>query len=549
MKKWGKKKKNKRAPEARPIQWPPYWSYAFLGFVILFFDLIRIRLLSFPLERDEGEYAYAAQLILRGLAPYQLCYTMKLPGTAAAYALFMAVFGQTATGIHLGLLLVNSATIVLVYFLAERLFGKLGAVVASASFAYLSLLPAVSGFAGHATQFVLLPAVGGILLLLKAIESEGLARFFWSGVLLGLALMMKQPGILFLLFGTFWLVQSHWPPPRDWRRCASQAATLLAGSLLPFALTCLILLKAGMFHKFWFWTFDYAREYGTVQTFAQGLTDLWSAGVSVVGSAVLIWLIAALGLALMLSDSKTRSHFLFAAGFLAFSFAATFPGLYFRNHYFVLMLPAVALLCAGAVTAGTNLLRASAAAEKWAVAPALLFLLALGVSILHEEEFFFEINPVAASRKYYSINPFVEALEISDFLRTHSSPEDRIAVVGSEPEIYFYSHRLSATGYVYMYPLMEPQPYASTMQKEMIAEIEASHPRFLIMVDNPLSWLHRDESDPTIVLWFAKYAQAGYHLVGLADMLKEGTEYHWADAATYRPRSPFRLFVYERSGP
>jgi hypothetical protein len=120
-------------------------------------------------------------------------------------------------------------------------------------------------------------------------------------------------------------------------------------------------------------------------------------------------------------------------------------------------------------------------------------------------------------------------------------------VVGSEPEIYFYSQRLSATGYVYMYPLMEPQPYASTMQKEMIAEIEATHPRFLVMVDDPLSWLHRDESDPTIILWFTKYAQAGYHLVGLADMLKDGTEYHWADAATYQPRSPFRVFVYERS--
>jgi hypothetical protein len=542
-----KKKKHKRAADAHPIPLPPYGSYVFLGFVILFFGLIRIRLLSFPLERDEGEYAYAGQLILRGLAPYQLCYTMKLPGTAAAYALFMAVFGQTSTGVHLGLLFVNSAAIVCVYFLAERLFGKLGGVVASASFAFLSLLPSVYGFAGHATQFVVLPAAGGILLLLKAIESKKLSQFFWSGVLLGLAVLMKHPGILFLLFGIFWLAWSHWTPPRDWRRLTAQAATLLSGSVVPFALTCLILLKAGVLHKFWFWTFAYARQYGTVQTLSQGLNDLWTTGLLVVSSAALIWAIAAVGLGLMLWDSKTRSHFPFAAGFLFFSFAAVCPGLYFRNHYFVLMLPAVALLCAGAVTAGTNLLRGSAAAQKWAVFPVVLFLLALGVSILHEEEFFFEMNPVAASRKYYSVNPFVEALEISDFLRAHSSIEDRVAVVGSEPEIYFYSQRLSATGYVYMYPLMEPQPYASTMQKEMIAEIEATHPRFLVMVDDPLSWLHRDESDPTIILWFTKYAQAGYHLVGLADMLKDGTEYHWADAATYQPRSPFRVFVYERS--
>jgi hypothetical protein len=29
----------------------------------------RIRLLGIPLERDEGEYAYAGQLMLQGIAP------------------------------------------------------------------------------------------------------------------------------------------------------------------------------------------------------------------------------------------------------------------------------------------------------------------------------------------------------------------------------------------------------------------------------------------------------------------------------------------------
>lgn len=37
-----------------------------------------------PLERDEGEYAYAGQLMLQGIPPYQLAYNMKLPGTYAA---------------------------------------------------------------------------------------------------------------------------------------------------------------------------------------------------------------------------------------------------------------------------------------------------------------------------------------------------------------------------------------------------------------------------------------------------------------------------------
>ena len=42
----------------------------------------RIRMLGLPLERDEGEYAYTGQLLLQGVTPYKLAYSMKLPGTA-----------------------------------------------------------------------------------------------------------------------------------------------------------------------------------------------------------------------------------------------------------------------------------------------------------------------------------------------------------------------------------------------------------------------------------------------------------------------------------
>jgi len=38
-----------------------------------------------PAERDEGEYAYASQLILQNTPPSKLAYNMKFPGTYAAY--------------------------------------------------------------------------------------------------------------------------------------------------------------------------------------------------------------------------------------------------------------------------------------------------------------------------------------------------------------------------------------------------------------------------------------------------------------------------------
>jgi len=44
-----------------------------LAVALLTVGFIRLRLLDLPLERDEGEYAYAGQLILQGTPPYQEC--------------------------------------------------------------------------------------------------------------------------------------------------------------------------------------------------------------------------------------------------------------------------------------------------------------------------------------------------------------------------------------------------------------------------------------------------------------------------------------------
>ncbi|HEX7654942.1 MAG TPA: hypothetical protein VF607_15645, partial [Verrucomicrobiae bacterium] len=102
------------AHKSGPLSAWRWWCFLLLLALVAW---ARLRLLDFPLERDEGEYAYAGQLILQGIPPYELAYNMKLPGTYLAYAGIMAVFGQTAAGIHLGLLLLTTATALLVYWL------------------------------------------------------------------------------------------------------------------------------------------------------------------------------------------------------------------------------------------------------------------------------------------------------------------------------------------------------------------------------------------------------------------------------------------------
>src|ERR1043166_6940723 len=137
-----------------------YLPWILVSLVILFTVAVRWRLRDMPLERDEGEYAYAGQLMLQGIPPYKLAYNMKLPGTYAGYALTMAVFGQSPSGIHLGLMLVNVASIVLMFFLGRRLLDDVAGVAAATAYAFMSLSSSVLGLQAHATHFVVLPALG-----------------------------------------------------------------------------------------------------------------------------------------------------------------------------------------------------------------------------------------------------------------------------------------------------------------------------------------------------------------------------------------------------
>jgi hypothetical protein len=544
-----RRQKAKQILKARQQRRKQYWTYGLLAVVLLFVALIRIRLLHFPLERDEGEYAYSGQLLLRGIDPYHLCYTMKLPGTAAVYALIILLFGQTPAGIHFGLLLANSATIVLLFFLASRFWGNVAGLVAAATFALLSAEYVVNGFAGHATHFVVLAAIAGFLVLFRALELRRLQLFFWTGLLFGFAFLMKQPGIFFAIFALLYLVRCRWKPVPQWQALASEAAIFCLGFALPFALTCLAVWTTGDAKKFWFWVFSYAGKYGSMVRTAEIPNHLWLTGHRVILQSSLIWMTGMAGLIALLGDKKIRKDGFFVGGFVLFSFLAICPGFYFRLHYFILFLPAVSLLCAIAVSSGMNLFQERPILRSWAAIFPLLFSLFFVLSVIEQRDYFFQVDPITACRRIYGGEPFPEAVKVAEYLKSHSAKDDRIAVMGSEPEIYFYSGRLSATGYIYTYPLTEPQPLASTMQKDMISEITGSHPRFVVLVDVRSSWVNvsNREPDRTLLHWTEIYLRGGYELRGVIDMLREGTEYHWQDAGTYSPRSKSRIVVFERA--
>jgi len=526
-----------------------YWAWGAILIIILLTAALRIRLLEIPLSRDEGGYAYTAQLILQGIPPFAKTYDMKMPGLYYVYALILSIFGQTTVGIHLGLLVINAATAILVFLLGRRLFDFTTGIIAGASYAIMSVSQTVVGFLANSEQLLLLPALGGILLMLRAIDSRRLRSFFGSGLLLGLASVIKHQGIFFVGFAGLYLFLSYFKKPRNlWARYLREYAVFLLAAIIPFGLLCIVSLCYGLFDKFWFWLFVYTREYASIVPFSEGLINLKYRVSEMAQASILLWILAGIGLAALVWHREVKRRSLFVGSFFVFSFLSVCPGFCFYPHYFILLLPAMALLAGVGVSATAGFLTDYKSFIIRKGVPILLAGGAILYSVFAERAYLFELSPNAISRMIHGSNPFIESIEIADYIKRHTSADDSIAILGSEPQICFYARRHSASAHIYVYPLMGGHDLAIKMQQEMIQEIETARPEFLVLVNVLTSWLRQPDSEEMIFDWFQQYRQKYYRLVGVIEIIsQQRTVYRWGqECEKYKPRSERWLLVFKR---
>jgi hypothetical protein len=256
--------------------------------------------------------------------------------------------------------------------------------------------------------------------------------------------------------------------------------------------------------------------------------------------APLLWLLAIAGAVFLFTDEAYRRQRVFTAGVVAASVAAVIPGFYFRPHYFLVMLPAVALLAGIAVS---SLARRFSPRVAYGV-----FAAAVAVAVLFQWNGFMNMPLEEVTRRIYGTDPFPEAITVARYLKEHTTPEDRIAVIGSEPEIYFYAQRKSASGYIYTYALMEIQKFAQRMQGEMMSEVDRANPKYIVMVSGKGSWIRRAGSNLAIFDWLQKKVNSGYVPEGVVETLEDGTtkEVWGADALQYKPSTRNLITVYRR---
>ena len=435
--------------------------------ILIVYVLLRLPGIAVPLDRDEGAFGYIGQVINRGGLPYLDALDHKPPVAFYINALALHFVQPTPEGVHLFLLVYNLLTLICVFFVARIYFRSISAAFCAAfAFAVFSASPAIHGFTAGTEMYALLPTTLSLLLAVYGVRKDKLLPLFLSGIAGAVACWTKQTAFTSVLFVFLFLcIESLRGPVRNWK----MPALWLSGAVLFSAALVFYFYARGIFKPFIYWCFTYELAYARVP-----LSDTWQMMRDRFAEIVRgDFILPAAGLAAAVwSIFRKQAVGYFLAGFLVLSFTGTIPG-YTYPHYFVQLAPSVAM--AGGYAFSLLL-------ERRRAVILVCGLLVLAISIGANRQYFLESDPNTISRYYFGDNPFPEAKAIADFIAVATSADDRVLILGSEPEILFYAQRRSPTPFVMIYPLTSVHDRYKEFQETLREDVQKTPPKYVVDV-------------------------------------------------------------------
>jgi len=396
-------------------------------------------------------------------------------------------------------------------------------------------------------QLVVLPGLGGVILLWHGLERRRRGFLLLAGLLFGIAFAIKQPAVHYMLFGGILVLAVHLrESPRRWGSTAADLGMLTLGCVVPYLAVVGVMALTGRLAAFWFWTVEWPSEYATGVALSERLAYFTANFANLVRGEVLLWVLAGLGLVLTALRRQEPGRRLFLLLLFGFMFASVCTGFHFYPHYFVVLLAPVALSTGRFVTETGRWLHQRFRWPGAVLVPAFVFALAWGRAVHAWPAYYAHPDGPRILHLLYGANPFPESIRIGARIRELRQPGDRMVVFGSEPQLYLYADCAPASGHFFMYPLVDGGPHDDRLQDEMLGEVEAARPRFLVFVTATSSWLGQGP-EKRLFPKIQALIDADYRVIGLVDIFSDTTLDYWGDDAAGRTaRSPSAVYVFER---
>lgn len=524
-------------------------SYHFgLLVTIILVVIFRLEHFSAPFERDEGTYAYFASLLLDGALPYDAFYDTKPAGLFYAYALLIWIFGGTSTDLHFAFLVVNLINLLIVYLLITKLLNQRSASIGALAFGLVALNPFMGGLSILSEHLLILFASAGMLALSHLTERNYLKLSLAAGCCMGLSIFLKQNGLffaaaggLYLIFWTYLHLKSHY---------ASIIKTIIGYGfmvLIPTFLIFVYLSVQGLGKEFIYWHYTYSVKYIHDVGFHEGLGYLTLTGTNIMDGHMLWFLLAVMGLVFLFKSKINTMARVLILIFLPMSLISITPRWIFHGHYFLFLLPIVAVL----VAYGFQWLHTLVTSTHKTRFSLYVFIGAFTVLVMTHlslnRAYLFDPDYELLMRRWYGSNPFFETQKVAEKINTLSNEGDQLGVFGAEMQLYHYTGLKAPTKHLYGPYLVDGSMEHKQRQEEYIEDLENNPPRFFVAVHHPLTWVIKDNADRSIFHWYGTFTQKNYELIGLVDIeFGRPSVFHWGKNLGELPlKGKHQVFVWE----
>ncbi len=440
--------------------------------------LLRKNQISIPLISDEGEYAYEARLLTQGGLPYQDAYNQKPPLVFFLYRLAYG-FSQNPLAPRVLDFIFACLTMVFLFLLTPETWSLASRLASPAVFAVISSTPLADLFSANCEMFLVLFNAASIWTLVKFWKSP--RHLFWaflSGLFCGLAFMTKQTVFWFILGLIPFFIWTYQRP-----KALKQTGLFGAGVLLPPLAFVFYFWIRGDLRPFMAEAFlNNGRYIGIISHLGMGAifqhVVLWWGGWY--GKKVIlpdwpIWGLCFYALSVLQINEENRFGVL-ATLWLGTSFMGAMTGLFLFPHYFFTVYPPLSILAAQGVQCLKEKYQLSSRSLGFLILTACLY------PIFIQSRAYFEESPLELSKTLLYPNPLFESKLIAQEIQEQTSPEEKIYVFGSEPEIYIYSERKAATPYITSYPLtLFPKDKAQI--SEELSRLQNAPPSSIVYCD------------------------------------------------------------------
>lgn len=486
-------------PTVLPAMGERSWAWP-LGVALLVLSSLVLWLPSrdAAFDPDVASYATVAYWWARGDTLYEQIMVPLPPGIFAIFRLIETGGLGSLQGIHMVAAVYATLCTLALLAVVARVWGRTIGFGAAACFALVVASPYLQGYTANTELFMTLPLLGRVYLLLCAGDySLGRGIGWWltagAGWCAALATLIKQAGIAGLALVVVWLwwrgrmeEGSGW-----WRGVVAAGLGFLVG-LLPAAVHALLTVP-------WLYL-DAVLLYRLTKHSAAAHSpgDQFSNFINTTGyiiSHLPVLLIAVLGCRAQHqatcdergaggSEFAPRQQEAFLWFWLLTAFAGMALGGNWYAHYYLQILPPLAIAVALGVRAmlsppqgwGAIVLRGLVGASLlWfgLTLGSMLALLALPNGPSNPATRYLPDRTVAVK-----FAPHSENQRVATYLRDHTTPDERIAIVYQKPGIYYFAQR-RPSGRV---PLVQELMYTSGGFDDFLARLNApaTAPRYIV---------------------------------------------------------------------